>query len=80
MTVLQKEAIDLIPRIPDDKLYYVIQLLKGVCGLSETAEATDSRKAGKRIIGIANGRIYRSEDYDFDAEDPEIIAMFEDAL
>lgn len=78
MTALQKEAIDLIPRIPDDKLYYVIQLLKVVCGLSETADATDNQKTGKRIIGIANGRKYRSEDYDFDAEDPEIIAMFED--
>ena len=78
MTVLQKEAIDLIPRIPDDKLYYVIQLLKGVCGLSEIRDTTGIQKTGKRIIGIANGRKYRSDDYDFDAEDPEIIAMFED--
>ena len=35
MTVMKERAIDLICRMPEDKLYYVVQLLESVEGLSE---------------------------------------------
>lgn len=42
MTAIRKEAIELLERIPDDKLSFVIQIMRGVDGLlgnnSTTAE------------------------------------------
>lgn len=35
MTVLKKRALDMISRMPEEKLYYVVQLLESVEGLSE---------------------------------------------
>ena len=35
MTVMKEKAIDLINRMPEEKLYYIIQLLESVEGLSE---------------------------------------------
>ena len=77
MTALQKEAIALIPAIPDEKLYYVLQLLKSVTGLLARPDAEAVPKHRKRVIGIARGEAYCADGYDFDAEDPEITAMFE---
>ena len=79
MTALQKEVMELIPQIPDDKLYYVFQLLKSVNVLAERSDAETSPKHSRRIIGIAKGQVFCADDYDFDAEDPEITAMFESA-
>ena len=71
MTALQKEAIALIPAISDEKLYYVLQIIKGVKGLE-----TDG-KGRKRIMGLAEGETLLADGYDMDAEDPEITALFE---
>ena len=35
MTVLKERAVDMIRRMPEEKLYYVVQLLESVEGLSE---------------------------------------------
>lgn len=35
MIVMKQRAIDMISRMPEEKLYYVVQLLEGVEGLSE---------------------------------------------
>ena len=35
MTVMKQRAIDMINRMPEEKLYYIVQLLEGVEGLSE---------------------------------------------
>lgn len=35
MTAMKERAIDIISRIPEEKLYYVIQLLESIEGLSE---------------------------------------------
>ena len=35
MTVMKQRAIDMISRMPEEKLYYVVQLLEGVEGLLE---------------------------------------------
>ena len=78
MTVVQQEVMDLTPQIPDEKLYYVLQLLKSVNGLIAQSDAKEVPKCRPRVIGIARGEKFCADDYDFDAEDPEITAMFED--
>ena len=77
MTALQKEVMELIPRIPDDKLYYILQILNGVNGLAAQSDAVEVPKRGERIIGIAEGEKFLADGYDMDAEDPEITALFE---
>ena len=71
MTALQREAIDLIPEISDEKMYYVLQIIKGIKGLEFTSHSR------KRTIGLAEGEIFLADGYDMDAEDPEITALFE---
>ena len=34
MTMLKEKAVDMISRMPEEKLYYVVQLLESVEGLS----------------------------------------------
>ena len=71
MTALQKEAMDLIPEIPDEKMYYILQIIRGIKGLEFNGHSP------KRTIGLAEGEIFLADGYDVDAEDPEITAMFE---
>ena len=33
MTALRKDAMDLLERMPEDKLYFIIQIMEGVNGL-----------------------------------------------
>lgn len=33
MTTLRKDAMDLLERMPEDKLYFIIQIMEGVTGL-----------------------------------------------
>lgn len=33
MTALRKDAMDLLEKMPEDKLYYIIQIMQGVNGL-----------------------------------------------
>lgn len=41
MTALRKDAMDLLERIPEDKLYFIIQIMEGVSGLyGEEAQNT----------------------------------------
>ena len=78
MTDLQKEAIDLISRIPDDKLCYVVQLLKGVAGLSETSAPVEERNQKKPVAGPAKRAAYRAKSYDIDIDDADISSVFDD--
>ena len=71
MTALQKEAMDLIPEIPDEKMYYILQIIRGIKGLELNSPSP------KRVIGLAQGEVFLADGYDMDAEDPEITAMFE---
>ena len=42
MTVMKERAIDMVSRMPEEKLYYVIQLLESVECLSENMIYSDS--------------------------------------
>ena len=47
MTAIRKEAIELLERVPEDKLSFVIQILSGVNGLLGDAETTT-----KKVINL----------------------------
>ena len=44
MTEIRKEAIEMLERIPEDKLSFVIQIMRGVNGLLGDAD-TNAKKA-----------------------------------
>lgn len=44
MTALQKDAIDLVQRMPEDKLYFIIQIMQGIDGLSYPDRERKKRK------------------------------------
>ena len=62
MTALQKEAMDLIPEIPDEKMYYILQIIRGIKGLELNSPSP------KRIIGLAQGEVFLADGYDMDAD------------
>ena len=39
MTAIRKEAIEMLERIPEDKLSFVIQIMRGVNGLLEDTDS-----------------------------------------
>lgn len=47
MTAIRKEAIEMLERIPEDKLSFVIQIMRGVNGLIGDDDST-----GKRVVNL----------------------------
>lgn len=47
MTAIRKEAIELLERVPEDKLGFVIQIMRGVNGLIDNTD-TDA----KRVVNL----------------------------
>ncbi|MBQ9991143.1 MAG: hypothetical protein IJP31_09430 [Lachnospiraceae bacterium] len=47
MTAIRKEAIEMLERMPEDKLSFVIQIMRGVNGLIGTTDTTT-----KRVINL----------------------------
>ncbi len=44
MTAIRKEAIEMLERVPEDKLSFVIQIMQGVNGLLGASSITTERK------------------------------------
>ena len=42
MSIMQEKAYEMIKRLPDDKLYYIVRLLEGLEGLVLPAKNDDS--------------------------------------
>lgn len=72
MTAIRKEAIELLERVPEDKLSFVIQIMRGVNGLlgdtnSEREEAfarlEQLRRKGTVTDDDAELASYRKEKY-----------------
>ena len=36
MTSLQKDAIDLVKMMPDDKLYFIVEIMHGIAGIYDS--------------------------------------------
>ncbi|MBT9776877.1 UDP-N-acetylenolpyruvoylglucosamine reductase [Clostridium sp. MCC353] len=55
MTVIKEQAIELIKRLPDDKVFYVVSILEGLEGLyseREEIRLTDSQKAYQSLQNL----------------------------
>ena len=64
MTALRKDAMDLLEQMPEDKLYFIIQIMQGVSGLygSETQSVKD--KAFETLESLRR----KAPDIDYDKE------------
>lgn len=67
MTMMQEQAMDLIKRMPDEKIYYLINLLEGFVDATPVykSELTDSQRAYQNLQKF---RRKGTEDRDYKAE------------
>lgn len=49
MTALRKNAMNLLEKIPEDKLYYVVQIMQGVNGLYESDSQAKKTEAFEHL-------------------------------
>lgn len=49
MTTLRKDAIDLLEKIPEDKLYFLVQIMREVSGLYETDDQSVRDRAFEEL-------------------------------
>ncbi len=52
MTALRKDAMDLLEKMPEDKLYYIVQIMQGVSGLYGAEDQLARDKAFEELEGI----------------------------
>ena len=64
MTSLRKDAIELLEQIPEDKLVFVIQIMKGVKGLYTEENTHDKEMAFQRLEKLRK----KVSDIDYDKE------------
>lgn len=49
MTALRKDAMDLLEKMPEDKLYFIIQIMQGVSGLYGTEDQAARDRAFEEL-------------------------------
>jgi hypothetical protein len=70
MTVMKEKAVNIISRMPEDKVYYVLQLLEGIEGLTDKKTETDSinisvgESSGRKLGPLAGGLVFMADDFD----------------
>lgn len=52
MTTLRKNAMDLLEQMPEDKLYFIVQIMQGVKGLYGTEKQAVKDQAFEMLEGI----------------------------
>lgn len=52
MTALRKDAMDLLKQIPEDKLYFIVQIMQGVSGLYGEKEQAARDKAFEKLESL----------------------------
>ena len=68
MTMLKERAVDIIRRMPEEKLFYVVQLLESVEELSENTKK-DGMTLGQRALeDLQRFRKKRDVEIDYKAE------------
>lgn len=68
MTAMKERAIDLISRMPEEKLYYIIQLLESIEGLSETMAKQIKTPERKALEDLQRFRKRSDVEIDYKAE------------
>lgn len=70
MTVMKEKAVDIINRMSEDKVYYVLQLLEGIEGLTGKNPETDStnisvnKSSGRKLGPLVGGLVFMADDFD----------------
>lgn len=67
MTAFRKDAMDLLEKMPEDKLYFIVQIMKGVNGLYGTDEQEARDRAFEKLENLR--RKAPEIDYDKELED-----------
>ncbi|MDE6168187.1 MAG: UDP-N-acetylenolpyruvoylglucosamine reductase [Acetatifactor sp.] len=62
MTALRKDAIDLLERIPEDKLFFIVQIMQGINGLYGEAEQTARDKAFEKLESLRRKDVHLNYD------------------
>lgn len=68
MTVMKERAMNMIRRMPEEKLYYVVQLLESVEGLSENIVKGFETPEQKALIDLRRFRKQSDVEIDYKAE------------
>ena len=68
MTMLKQRAVDMISRMPEEKLYYVVQLLESVEGLSENTVNGVKTPEQRALEDLQRFRKRSDEEIDYKAE------------
>lgn len=68
MTNLRKDAINLIEQVPEEKLYFVVQLLSGINGLYADEEQKSKEIFEKKRLAFAELEKLRRKIPDLDYE------------
>ena len=68
MTMLQEQAIDMIKKLPDDKIYYVVNILEGIEGLFMPKDGQRIEKAQKAYQELQRYRKSSPVERDYKAE------------
>ena len=69
MTNVRQEAINLINKIPEEKLSAVVQILNGVSSLLEDNKSTSSnQELAKKSLMFLESMRRRADDIDYDKE------------
>ncbi|MCD8103527.1 MAG: UDP-N-acetylenolpyruvoylglucosamine reductase [Lachnospiraceae bacterium] len=63
MTALRRDALELVERIPEDKLYYVVQILEGVTFLTEPSSLSRKEMAFSKLESLRK-KVPYNLDYD----------------
>lgn len=70
MTMIQEKVFDMIKSMPEDKVYYVLQLLESIDGLmeesvkKEVVDISGNKSSGRRLSPLAGGLVYMADDFD----------------
>lgn len=68
MTVIQERAFEMIKRMPDDKVYYVVKMLEGMESLSAQTGMDGKTKEQKAYENLQRFRKCSNTDADYKAE------------
>lgn len=68
MTMIQEQAIEMIKRMPDDKIYYVVSILEGIEGLFSDTKVGGTTTAQKAYQNLQRFRKSGSVERDYKAE------------
>lgn len=68
MTAIQQHAMEIIERLPDDKMYYVINILESIEGLASETESEELTKSQKAYQNLQHFRKSSSVERDYKEE------------